>query len=162
MKTLARRFLNLALWLTFSLMTATGLLLEFRLPPGRQGGHGLSVFGLTRHEWGDWHLVLGYIFLTLTAAHLFLAWPWLKKVAAKGKLLPVLGGIGVGLLVMLSPFAIPVERADPADHAHHEHEVAEPLHDPASSRHPGHFGRQGEDHGYGQGRGLGRGKNRAH
>jgi hypothetical protein len=151
MKTVARRILNLALWLIFSMMVATGLLLEFRLPPGREGGHGLSVFNLTRHEWGDWHLLLGHIFLALICAHMALAWPWLKKVAAKGKLLPVLGGVILGILIMLSPFLVRVEGEPSAhdDHSavdHEDHELVE--HRPGAGR--------------GQGRGNGQGWGRRH
>jgi hypothetical protein len=154
MKTLARRILNLALWLNFSMMVATGLLLEFRLPPGSEGGHGLSVFNLTRHEWGDRHLLLGYIFLALILAHMALAWPWLKKVAAKGKILPVLGGLIIGILIMLSPFLIPVQGTGSNHDQHPEHAVDKRETLEPTQHHHGQGPRRGKGKGQGWGRRL--------
>ena len=51
----ALRLNNILLYLGFSFLLGTGLLLVFRLPPGSRGGHGLTMLGLSRHEWGDLH-----------------------------------------------------------------------------------------------------------
>ena len=95
------RILNALLWLVFCAMSGTGLLLAFRLPPGSRGGHSLSAVGLSRHEWGDIHTWLSYVFLTLIAIHLALHWRWFWQVAARRRSWPLLLGIGAGLALMM-------------------------------------------------------------
>lgn len=82
-------------------MSGTGLLLAFRLPPGSQGGRGLSAFGLDRHEWGELHTWVGYLFIAAILLHVALHWRWLWQVASRKQAWPMLAGIGVGLLLML-------------------------------------------------------------
>lgn len=108
MKSTIRRILNLLLYLSFCAMLGTGLLLAFRLVPGSRGGRGLEVLGWDRHQWGDLHTWLGYAFAILLAAHLVLAWAWLKKVAAKGHLWRLIAGFAAGLAVILGIVLLPV------------------------------------------------------
>lgn len=54
----------------------TGLLIWTVLPPGIRGGHGLSLWGLGRHEFGDIHMYLGIALLVLCGLHLWLHWSW--------------------------------------------------------------------------------------
>lgn len=110
------RTANLALWLLFCAMSATGLLLAFRLPPGSRGGHGLSVLGWSRHEWGDLHLWISYSFLALILLHLCLHWRWFWQIAGKRRAWPILAGIGAGLALAISAFCIPVEREKTTNH----------------------------------------------
>jgi len=95
------RILNALLWLVFCAMAGTGLLLAFRLPPGSRGGQGLSAWGLSRHEWGDFHAWLSYAFLALILTHLALHWRWLWQVAARKKRWPLLLGFGAGLALLV-------------------------------------------------------------
>lgn len=59
---------------------ATGLLLEFVLPPGSRGD---TVAAWTRHEWGDVHLYAALALLGLLAVHVTLNWAWVCNVWAK-------------------------------------------------------------------------------
>ncbi len=57
-------------------MVATGFLLKWVLPPGSRGGHGLQLWGLTRHDWGDVHFWLAMALLLLALVHVALHWAW--------------------------------------------------------------------------------------
>jgi hypothetical protein len=83
-------------------MIGSGLLIAFRIPPGSQGGHGVLIAGLRRHEWGDIHLYISYAFIVLAIAHLALHWHWLVKVAGQGSPIRIWMGLAAGLLVVLS------------------------------------------------------------
>jgi len=108
-RTFTPRLLNALLWLVFCSMAGTGLLLAFRLPPGSQGGRGLSAWGLSRHEWGDLHTWLSYGFLALILTHLALHWRWFWQVAARKKRWPLLLGFGAGLALLLALTLQPVK-----------------------------------------------------
>ncbi|NBB80380.1 MAG: DUF4405 domain-containing protein [Verrucomicrobia bacterium] len=104
------RILNLLLWLSFSAMSGTGLLLAFRLPPGSQGGRGLTALGLDRHEWGDYHTWISYVFIAAILLHLALHWRWLWQVAARKRSWPMWLGIGSGILLILLLIFQPIDR----------------------------------------------------
>ncbi len=112
MKTTIRRILNLLLYLSFCAMLGTGLLMSLRLVPGSRGGRGLEVLGWDRHQWGDLHTWIAYAFAILLAAHLVLAWAWLKKVAAKGHLWRLIIGLAIGLTIILGFLLLPVTRRE--------------------------------------------------
>lgn len=57
-------------------MISTGAFLKFTLPP-RSGG--ASVWGLTRHEWGDLHFYLSIAFLVLMTLHLLVHIRYIKS-----------------------------------------------------------------------------------
>lgn len=54
-------------------LIATGLLLKFVLPPG-SGQR--QLWGMGRHDWGDWHFWIVVSFLMVLAIHLALHWQW--------------------------------------------------------------------------------------
>lgn len=110
---------NLLLWLLFCSMTATGLLLAYRLPPGSRGGHGLSLLGWTRHDWGDLHLWISYGFLALILAHLALHWRWFWQIAGKRRAWPILVGIGAGIALVITSFCLPVKRTPEEENRPH-------------------------------------------
>lgn len=64
-------------------MAATGLLLKFVLPPGSQGGQGMQLWGLTRHEWGDVHFWLSVSMGALFVVHVALHWNWVCVIVAR-------------------------------------------------------------------------------
>lgn len=57
-------------------LLATGLILWTLLPPGSRGGHGLSLWGLTRHDFGDIHFWIAVALVVLLILHVALHWTW--------------------------------------------------------------------------------------
>jgi len=57
-------------------LAATGLLLRYVLPPGSRGGSDLSLWGWTRHEWGDLHFWIALALAALLVLHVALHWSW--------------------------------------------------------------------------------------
>ncbi len=54
----------------------TGLIMKYLLPPGSRGGWGLSLWGWTRHEWGDLHFWLAVALVAMLVLHVALHWTW--------------------------------------------------------------------------------------
>jgi len=105
--TTMRTIIDLLMYAAMSFLTGTGLLIYYRLVPGSQGGHGLTFLGLSRHEWGTYHLWAAYLVLMLVVVHLILNYAFIKNVIAAKKnwLIIVLGGLGVAvtLFFLLAP-----------------------------------------------------------
>lgn len=100
------RVANLALYLAFCAAAGSGLVMEYRLPRGRQS-HGLELLGMDRHDWGELHLILSLTVLGLVVLHLVLHAAWLRNVASKARALPLLLGLGAGLALILGPLFMP-------------------------------------------------------
>ena len=109
MRPVINRVFNLFLYLEFCILTGIGLMLGYRLPPGSEGGRRLSVLGMDRHEWGDFHLWIGIAFIVTVVAHLLMHWMWLKNVAARLRAWPVWGGLLAGVALVLLFVFLPVE-----------------------------------------------------
>jgi hypothetical protein len=74
------------------LLTATGLVLSYQLPPGSGGEHGMGrgrgagerpvtlLWGWSRHQWGALHYWIAVGLLAIVAVHLLLHWKWLVAV----------------------------------------------------------------------------------
>lgn len=105
------RLSNLALWLVFSFLTGTGLLLKVRLPPGSRGGRGLSVWGLSRHEWGDLHFWAAVLMGALVILHFALNWTWMRKIAASRQSWRLAAGFALGLILMVLFLFLPVSHS---------------------------------------------------
>lgn len=56
-------------------MAATGYILRFPLPPGTNKS--LSLWGLTRHQWGQIHFWFSLALLVLVIVHVCLHWQWI-------------------------------------------------------------------------------------
>ena len=104
------RITNLLLYLSFCALIGTGALLTWKLVPGSQGGRGLSVLNLGRHEWGDIHFWVGVLCTSAVVLHLILNWAWLKKIASAGKLRRLAFGLLLGTLIIFGIVALPVEK----------------------------------------------------
>jgi hypothetical protein len=61
-------------------MLTTGLVVRYVLPPGSRGGHGLELWGLDRHQWGDIHFWLAIALLAMLVLHVALHWDWVCAV----------------------------------------------------------------------------------
>lgn len=117
--------IDIASLVAMTLIAATGLLIRYTLPPGQ--GHGRTVLGLTRHEWGGIHFWIAVLLLALLVIHLVLHWKWIVTMI-RGKVAdtaPRRVRIGVAvaailLLLLLSPFLLPVETRGVAGEDHRE------------------------------------------
>lgn len=68
------------MFLCIMAITGIGFLIKFVLIPGQERwvkyGRNveLSLFGMDRHEWGEIHLVLGFVLIGLLVLHIILHW----------------------------------------------------------------------------------------
>jgi Domain of unknown function (DUF4405) len=80
MKKLNLNFIvNSTIFLLFLPMVSTGFLLY--LFPRRIGD--ITTLGLSRHEWGDIHLVISLLFLIFIGIHLVIHYNWEKAIAQR-------------------------------------------------------------------------------
>jgi hypothetical protein len=100
----------------FVLLSATGVLVRYVLPPG--SGRSTTVWTLDRHEWGSIHFWIAVAFLAVLACHLFLHWRWIATLL-RGRpregsgARAALGAVGLAALLALgiAPFLSPVDRS---------------------------------------------------
>ncbi|MCG3206347.1 MAG: hypothetical protein KCHDKBKB_03083 [Elusimicrobia bacterium] len=107
MRTWFLRISNLALYLSFCVMTGTGFLIAYRLPPGHRGRLGLTVMGMKGHEWSNIHFYASWVFIGLIGLHLILHWHWLVRVAGQNSKKMLWLGLGVGVLIILGLLILP-------------------------------------------------------
>lgn len=141
-RTLANVIIDLAAALLFVGMIATGYVLRFPVPPGTN--RILTLWGLTRHQWGTVHFWISLSLLSVIAIHLVLHWKWVVTVVGKRLRLvtkphPSMarsGMIVVGVFILaFALFAFAVHSG--------VKEMAEPLHElnPSIANEPSNAGR---------------------
>lgn len=59
----------------FVLLTSTGVLMRYVLPPG--SGHFSILWGMDRHEWGQLHFWIAVVLMASMGLHLLLHWRWI-------------------------------------------------------------------------------------
>ena len=91
-------------------LAGTGLLLHYRLVPGYRGGQGLTLLGLTRHEWGAYHFWAACILVFLVLVHLILGFTFIRSVIAAGRSWRWIALGLIGLLITLFFLLMPIER----------------------------------------------------
>lgn len=111
-----RKVLDVVLFLNVCFLIGTGLLFEFRLVPGSEGGKGLTYFGCSRHEWGDLHLWAGYLFAALIGLHLVFSWNFIKNIFASKKAFWLIGLALIGVVIIGFFFAFPLGQSLNATH----------------------------------------------
>ena len=135
-------------------------MIHYRLVPGYLGGHGLTLFGLTRHEWGFYHLWTAYLLIAMVVVHGVLNFAFIKNVVASKRnwILVVLGL--AGLIILLVFLIVPIERTEGGGYGEGRgRELGGEHIDELEEEHGREHGRgQGEGRGRGQGRGQGRGR----
>jgi len=107
--------IDVAAFVGFVLLTTTGVLMRYILPPG--SGRYSTIWSLDRHEWGGIHFWISVVFFSILALHLILHWRWIVNVVA-GRSHEGSGfraGLGiVGLVTVvalaISPLLAPIER----------------------------------------------------
>jgi len=100
---------NYLLYLITCLLAGTGFILAYRLPHGREARE-WTVLGMGRHDWGDWHLWLGFAFIALILLHLYFVRNWLMRVAVKRRGWLLLLSLGVGFTLALGGLFAPVQK----------------------------------------------------
>lgn len=113
-------------------LMATGLFLRYILPPG-SGGR-LSVWGLTRHEWGDIHFYIAVFIVAVLSLHLALHWRWVAcalqskpKEGSGSRVALGVAGLVILLLIAAAPFLSPKEKSlDRGNHKTHQSEKSHP------------------------------------
>ncbi len=80
-RTLVNLVVDLAAAALFLGMMATGYILWFALPPGTNKA--LSLWDLTRHQWGTVHAWISFALLGVLFLHLSLHWQWVVAVVRK-------------------------------------------------------------------------------
>ena len=80
-RTMLNIIIDLVAMLLFLGMIATGYLLRFPLPPGTNKA--LTLWGLSRHQWGDVHFWISLGLLVVLHIHLALHWNWIVTVIGK-------------------------------------------------------------------------------
>jgi len=101
----------------FLCLISTGLLIYFIIPPAS----GLSVWGMGRHEWGEFHFWVALTFLLFMVVHFILHWTWIKtKVKGSSKdhhisrtrsIIAILV-ILFATILLIAPFLSPVEKTE--------------------------------------------------
>jgi hypothetical protein len=71
-------WINLLAFLALLLLISTGAVLQFVLPHGSPS-RGLTLWGWDRHQWGELHTWVSWVFLGLMLLHLFLHWAWIRS-----------------------------------------------------------------------------------
>ncbi len=108
-------------FVAFVLLTATGVLIRYVLPPG--SGRFSTLWGLDRDGWGQFHFWIAVLLLVSLGLHLFLHWRWVVGMV-KGRprqgsgLRAALAVVGVLALAALAsaPFFGPVEQTGGPPH----------------------------------------------
>ena len=95
---------------TMCFLAGTGLLFQYRLVPGFMGGRGLTVLGLSRHEWGTYHLWAAYLLLFLVLVHMALNYAFIKNVIAAKRTWIVIGLGLIGVAIIAAFLLLPIER----------------------------------------------------
>lgn len=107
------RLANYLLYLSFCLLAGTGFLLEWRLPRGRSY-RGLELWGLDRHDWGEIHLWVGLVFVTLIVIHLLMHLKWLWQVAVRKRPLTMILSLSLGLIAIAALLLWPIKDSSSA------------------------------------------------
>lgn len=96
------------------LLLSTGLLIWLRLPAG--SGHGLTVWSLDRHQWGDIHAWIAMAMVVTLFVHLALHWKWIVCVVSgqdaatkRRRQLTGLVLLGAVIFTAASPFIAPID-----------------------------------------------------
>lgn len=80
----------------FLFLVTTGILMRYVLPPGT--GRFVTIWGMSRHDWGTIHFWIAILFLMLMVLHIYLHWKWIvcMTIGNQGKR----AGIKTGLIML--------------------------------------------------------------
>ncbi len=159
-----RKYTDIVMFLAMCFLVGTGLMMQYRLLPGYRGGHGLTLLGLSRHEWGFYHLWSAYLLIAMVVVHVVLNFAFVKNVVASKRnwILAVLGLVGLAILLVF--LIVPIERTEGevhgGEHGAEHGEVHGEVHGGEHGEGRGRGQGEGRGGGYGEGRGRGQGQGR--
>jgi hypothetical protein len=87
-------FSNALLYLAFCVLAATGLAMEFRLDDSNA-----ILLGVAKRDWARVHALTAISFLSLTAVHFGVNWPWLRALLVRLRW-PTLVVTTAGLIIL--------------------------------------------------------------
>jgi hypothetical protein len=102
----------------FLALLSTGLLLQYRLPPGSGSMRGLgagsgsswrpitTLWDWSRHDWGQIHFWIAAVLLAVLAAHIVLHWKWIVCVVRGTKSEASGGRFALGVVSAIGLFAL--------------------------------------------------------
>ena len=111
-----RTLTDILMFVAMCFLAGTGLLFQYRLVPGFMGGRGMTVLGLSRHEWGTYHLWAAYVLLFLVLVHMALNYAFIKNVIAAKRTWIVIGFGLAGLTIIFGFLFLPLKRTGTDDH----------------------------------------------
>lgn len=129
--------IDLLLLLLMAAMTGIGFLMAYVLLPGRDriiqygSNRDLTLWGLDRHQWGDIHLILGFVLLVLLVLHIVFHWECVlsmvrqRLLSARWRQAAWLGTALVSLFLMLFPFLFSPLEAESGAFLHRNQRVSE-------------------------------------
>ena len=110
-------FIDIAAFISFIFVVSTGVLIRYTLPP--KSGRFTEILGMSRHEWGDIHFYITFIFLAILSIHLLLHGKFIRNVfkgrvkeANTSRLILGLVGLFAVLALAVAPFIVPVEHSE--------------------------------------------------
>ena len=109
--------IDISAFISFIFVVSTGVLMRYALPP--KSGKFIEVLGMSRHEWGNIHFYVTFIFLAILAIHLLLHWKFIRnmfhgrvKETENFRLILGLVGLIAVLVLAAAPFIAPKEYSD--------------------------------------------------
>ena len=91
--------------------------MRYVLPP--RSGQSIEILGMSRHEWGDIHFYITFIFLVILSIHLILHWKFIRNIfhgrlkeASNFRLILGLVGLIAVLALSVAPFLAPKEYSE--------------------------------------------------
>jgi hypothetical protein len=120
-KSIANFLVDSVMFVAIMLLSATGVLMRYVLPPG--SGHFSQLWGMDRHQWGHIHFWIAVVLMSTVALHLLLHWHWVACIV-KGRpgrasrIRVTLAIVGVLALagLMVAPFFGQVEQTGEPPH----------------------------------------------
>ncbi len=103
-----RRYLDIMMYLLMSFVAGSGFLIGYRLPPCSRGGdHGITLWGMGRHDWGELHLWAAYALLLMCIVHIAVNYSFIKVIFQKTNrafpLVVAFAGAAIILYLLIAP-----------------------------------------------------------
>ncbi len=109
--------IDIIAFISFIFVVSTGVLMRYVLPP--KSGKFTEILSMSRHEWGDIHFYITFIFLAILSIHLILHWRFIRNVfrgrvknTNASRLILGLIGLFAVLALAVAPFVSPIENSE--------------------------------------------------